>query len=83
MPASTCSVRAWICGVDRQLQVLALLGAADRVALDLLAEPVHGHRALAARGAEEVVVGRLEPGQPLVVDARPSPITWAASLPSG
>ena len=69
-------------GIDRQLQVLAVLRAADRVALDLLAEPVEGHRALAAGGAEQVVVGGLEPGESLVVDPD-VPITWAASFPSG
>ena len=55
-------------GIERQLQVLALLRAADRVALDLLSEPVHSHGALPAGGAEQIVVGGLQPGQALVVD---------------
>ena len=55
-------------GVDRQPQVLALLGPAERVALDLVAERVADHLALAVGAAEQLLVGRLEPGEALVVD---------------
>ncbi len=55
--------------IDGQPQILSILGAVNRVSLDLLAEPVHHHLALAVVTADQVLLSGLEPGEPLVVHA--------------
>ena len=55
-------------GVQGQLEVGPRLGALDRVALELVAEPVAHHLALAVGAVERLVLRLLEPGQALVVD---------------
>jgi hypothetical protein len=54
-------------GVQRQLDVLAVGRGGNRVALDGLPEPVEHHPLLAVGGADNGVVGRLEPREPLAV----------------
>ena len=69
MPASTRSVSAWMLAIERELDVLAGLRGVERVALELVAERVADDLALAVGAVQDVVLGRLEPGQARVVDA--------------
>ena len=66
-PASTCSVRAWISASIVSLRSWPCWALETVLRSISLPEPVDRHRALAARGPQEVVVGGLEPGEALVV----------------